>query len=303
MNSKLWLFAPLILLGAVWGATIPLTKIALETGHSAPVMIFWFQVMTALVAFLLFLPRRRRVKITRKRFALFLWIAGFGSLLPAVFSITAMHHLPAGVVAITIALVPIFIMPIAILTGQEIPNVVRLSGILLGASAIFLLIGPEAALPAGSSKYYVLIALVAPLCYAIEDNFIAHFGLDGLTTHETLLGASVCGIIALSVYFWMFGGFAPIWQGGLDRSDLAILAAGTLHAFAYGGYIWMIGRAGPVFAGLVAYLVTIFGVIWSLWLLGEIYTGYIWAALACMLGALALVHPKGDNTAHAQQTP
>ena len=55
---------------------------------------------------------------------------------------------------------------------------------------------------------------------------------------------------------------------------------------------WLVGRAGAVFGGQVAYLVTGFGVVWSMLLLGERYSGWVWAALALMLAGLALVQPR-----------
>jgi drug/metabolite transporter (DMT)-like permease len=60
----------------------------------------------------------------------------------------------------------------------------------------------------------------------------------------------------------------------------------------YSAYVWLVGRAGSVFAAQVSYLVTGFGVLWSMALLGERYSGYVWAALALMFAGLALVQPR-----------
>ena len=43
-------------------------------------------------------------------------------------------------------------------------------------------------------------------------------------------------------------------------AEWAMLAAGVLNALAYSGYVWLVGRAGSVFASQIAYLVTGFGV-------------------------------------------
>ena len=45
---------------------------------------------------------------------------------------------------------------------------------------------------------------------------------------------------------------------------------------------WSAG-AGSVFASQIAYLVTGFGVVWSMLLLGERYSAPVWAAFALML--------------------
>ena len=54
----------------------------------------------------------------------------------------------------------------------------------------------------------------------------------------------------------------------------------------------LVGRAGPVFAAQVAYLVTLFGIFWSVWLLDEAYSKYVWLALSCMLLGIFLVLPR-----------
>lgn len=48
---------------------------------------------------------------------------------------------------------------------------------------------------------------------------------------------------------------------------------------------------GAVFASQTAYLITGFGVIWSILILGERYSGWVWIALALMLVGLTLVRP------------
>ena len=292
MNPKTWLFLPLIVMGAAWGLTIPLLKISISTGYNAVGLIFWQILFAGSIAFILSLPKLRKIKLNKRRLILFGWVAAFGSLVPGMISITAVEHLPAGVMAITIAMVPIFIMPIAIATGHEIFQPTRALGVLMGALAIFLLIGPDTSLPDPTKAIFVLLALVSPFCYAIEDNFIAYFGLDEMTPLEAVLGSSVLGLILISSYIFFQGGFIPLWENGWDNADVAVVVAGMMHGVAYSGYIWMIGKAGPVFAGLVAYLVTIFGVVWSIILLGEAYSGYIWSAFLCMLIGMYLVRPR-----------
>jgi drug/metabolite transporter (DMT)-like permease len=74
--------------------------------------------------------------------------------------------------------------------------------------------------------------------------------------------------------------------------DLAILGSSVSHALAYAGYVWILGRAGAVFAAQVSYLVTAFGILWAWLLLGETYSGWVWAALALMFTGLFLVQPR-----------
>jgi drug/metabolite transporter (DMT)-like permease len=54
----------------------------------------------------------------------------------------------------------------------------------------------------------------------------------------------------------------------------------------------MIGSGGAVFASQVAYLVTGFGVLWSMILLGESYSIWIWSALIVIIAGLFLTQPR-----------
>ena len=74
--------------------------------------------------------------------------------------------------------------------------------------------------------------------------------------------------------------------------DLAVAASGLIHAVVYSGYVWIVGRAGAVFAAQVSYLVTGFGVVWAMALLGESYSGWVWLAMAMMFAGLFLVQPR-----------
>lgn len=74
--------------------------------------------------------------------------------------------------------------------------------------------------------------------------------------------------------------------------DWALIASSTLHALVYSGYVWLVGRAGATFAAQVSYLVTGSGILWAMALLGESYSGWVWAALGLMFIGLFLVQPR-----------
>ena len=75
-------------------------------------------------------------------------------------------------------------------------------------------------------------------------------------------------------------------------AELALIAAAALHAVVYATYVWLVGRAGSVFASQSAYIVTATGVGSSMLILGESYSTFIWLALAVMLLGIFLVQPR-----------
>ena len=89
----------------------------------------------------------------------------------------------------------------------------------------------------------VLLALIAPLSYGIEANFLAWRGSEGLHPFQLLLGASLVGI-ALTWPLAAATGQTVDLGRAWGPAEWAILASGVLNALAYSGYVWLVGRAG-----------------------------------------------------------
>ena len=70
------------------------------------------------------------------------------------------------------------------------------------------------------------------------------------------------------------------------------MLSSVVHAAVYTAYVWLVGRAGAVFAAQVSYLVTPFGVLWAMLILGEGLSGTVWLAMAMMFAGLFLVQPR-----------
>ncbi len=138
---------------------------------------------------------------------------------------------------------------------------------------------------------FIPLALVAPSFYAVGGNVVAKWGNWDLDPVEVLFGASVLGClitlpIALATGTWI----DP--RPPYGAPDAAILLSSVVHALVYSTYVWMLGRAGAVFSGQVGYMVTGFGVLWAMALLGERYSSLVWVAMGLMFLGLFLVQPR-----------
>lgn len=139
-------------MGATWGVTPVLIKVAVNAGHHPLGMIVWGNVISVVLSGIVTVARGRKLPISRAHLKLYVVVALLGAMIPHVLNFTAVAHLPAGIMSILIALVPMFSMPIALAMGFEKASVVRFVGALCGAVAIVLIVGPDAALPdAGKS--------------------------------------------------------------------------------------------------------------------------------------------------------
>lgn len=277
--------------GVIWGCTIPFIKIATESGHHPIGMIFWQLIISVIILVPIAVLRGSRLVLDVAHLRFFLFVALCGTIIPNAFSFFATFHLPAGVMALVIATVPIFSLLFAVILRLERLEIRRLTGVFCGVVAVSLLIIPDASLPDPSKWLFVLVALIAPLAYGFEGNYLALSNPPATGPIATLLGASLVGVLVCLPLVWILGAFInPL--DGIGRSEYALIASSSLHAIAYVGYIWLVSQAGPVFTSQIAYIVTPAGVILSAVFLGEDHSPWIWVSLAIMLIALSLVQPK-----------
>ena len=283
--------ALLVLLGAGWGLTQPLAKIAVSEGYRPLGLIFWQLAIGAVLMGGLALLRGKRLPMGRAQLRVYVVIAMIGTILPNSASYQAAVHLPAGVISILLSLVPMFAFPIALILANDRFSWPRLGGLVCGLIGVLLIVGPEASLPERAMVAFIPLALIAPFFYGLEGNVVARWGTAGLDPVQVLAGASLIGaFIALPLA--LFGGQwidpRPPW----GAPDAALVISATVHALVYAGYVWMVGQAGAVFAAQVSYLVTAFGVIWAKFLLDETYSAWIWLAMAAIFAGLFLVQPR-----------
>ncbi|WP_199178595.1 DMT family transporter [Acidimangrovimonas sediminis] len=285
-------YALLVLLGAGWGMTQPLSKIAVSTGYHPLGLLFWQLVVASLVLGALVAVTGRRLPRGRRQWAMCLLIALIGSVLPNTFSYLSIRHLPAGVTSIVLSMVPMLAFPVALFLGNDRFSAARLAGLALGLLGVALIALPRSSLPGSGQALWILVALVAPTFYAFEGNIVARWGTAGLDPVQLLFGASLVGLVFALPAALLSGEFIAPRPG---RAEAALVLLSAISALVYATYVWLIGRTGPVFAAQTSYLVTAFGVVWAMLMLGERYSGWVWTAFVVMLLGLALVRPRAEE--------
>ncbi len=296
------LTAFLLLLGCGWGLTQPLIKVTVTAGYQPFGLIFWQMLIGAVLLGILRWRQLGQLPFTLKTLGVWLMIATIGSLISNTTGYRAAFHLPSGIMSIVIATIPMMAFPIALALGNDHFSFRRMLGIALGLIGVGFIALPEASLPERAMIAFLPLALVAPFCYACEGNIVAKWGTAGLDPFQVLFGASVVGmLIALPLAIGSGQFFIP--QPPFILADVTMTLSAMIHVLVYSGYVWLIGRAGSVFAGQVSYIVTGSGVFWAMLLLGESYSLWIWAALMCMGAGLALVQPRLAQAHTVSDTP
>ena len=175
-RETLGLIGILAVLGAGWGSTQPLAKIAVSEGYQPLGLVFWQLVIGAVLLGAYTHLRGKTLPLGPAQIRLYVIIALIGTVLPNSASYAAAARLPAGLISILLSLVPMFAFPIALLMGVDRFTLPRLLGLLCGLAGVLLIVGPEASLPERAMVAFVPLALIAPAFYGLEGNVVAKWG-------------------------------------------------------------------------------------------------------------------------------
>jgi drug/metabolite transporter (DMT)-like permease len=285
-----WFFVlVLVTLGVGWGSTQSLGKIATATGHQPFGLIFWQMAIGALVLGAVSLFRGKGMVFTRPAMTFHVVVAIIGTLIPNATFYASVVHLPAGIMSILISTVPFLAFPMALALGLDRFSAGRLAGLALGLVGVALIAQPSG--ESGSvSGGWLLLAMVGPLFYAIEANYVAKGGTAGMDAVQAMFGVSVVGTVLAAPIALGTGQWVDPFP--LGQAELALIVSSAVHAVVYASYVWLASKAGSVFASQTSYLVTGSGVIWAMLLLGERFSPTVWVALVVMLAGVALVQPR-----------
>ncbi len=281
----------MFLIGGLWGFTIPLSKIAVSTGHQPFGLIFWQVVIAVIVLGGVQVYRGWRPQLSAGVLLFCCGVSFTGTLIPNSTSYLAQQHLPAGVMAIVIATVPMFSLALALTFRIEKASLIRFMGIVFGFAAMVLIVLPDTSLPDPEKAIYVLVALIAPVFYGIESIFVSMKQPKNIDAITILFMASLIGcFIALPAALLSDQWIDPFQPWG--NAEWALIVSSVIHAIVYCTFIWLISYAGPVFSDQAAYPVTLSGVLFSMVILGEVYSAWIWVSLGLVILGLVMVQPR-----------
>ena len=291
MTTRYGYLAMLVAMGLGWGSTQPLGKIAVSSGHRQFGLIFWQLVVGVVLLGAILILRRRRIPLTKATVAFAVLIVMIGTIIPNSAFYYSVAHLPSGIMSILISTVPLMAFPVALMLRMDRFSMGRLVGLGCGLLGVALIALPSASLPDAGMVAYLPIAMIGPLFYAFEGNYVARFGTAGMDAVQAMCLASIVGVVIMLPVAIGSGQWIDLTQPW-GMPEVALIAGSVVHNLCYCAYVWLAARAGAVFAAQTSYIVTGTGVIWAMLILGERFSGWVWAALCVMLLGLFLVQPR-----------
>lgn len=281
----------LVISGIVFGSSFSLVKLAAGSGRSPLGLAFWYAFVSAALISIPVLARGHWTWL-RGRVVLFclLWSL-VSTTAPCVLFFSAARVLPAGILALAIAFVPIATFAGAIMLKRDRASFRRCSGLGLGAVAALLVVVPKASLPDLEDAVWVLLPFGAVLCYAAEHLYYAIEAPDDAPVDGLLFVMFTCAALTLAPVLLLSSTFfLPSWPPASEEYALFGMAAVTV--LDYFLFALLIAKAGPVFTSQAAYFVTLAGVGWGMLLFAESHSVQVWLALVLALVGVFLVQPR-----------
>jgi drug/metabolite transporter (DMT)-like permease len=277
-------------MGVLWGLSLSLAKIGVQAGGHPIGMGLW-QVCTSASMLLVFLLVRRRIPVIRPDILRFgLVCGGCGVAFPSIALFWCALYLPAGIVAIAFASLPLFTYLMSVLLGIEKGQTRRLLGVVIGLSAMMLMILPEGSLPGPDLTGWVILALIASVGMSVENTYAGGYRPPDVGSLELSFIRQATAALILFPLAWYFDSMMPLFEVW-GTAQWATTSTGLLSGVAFTLLLYVINTAGPIFASQTAYIITLAGVGWGMILFGETHSAYIWLALALTLIGITLVKP------------
>lgn len=281
----------LLLLGACWGLIPSLSRIIMLDGLNPLGVAFWTLGLSASIMLTISILTGRLPETGWPAIRRYLVLGLVGGVLPQLCLFWVASQVPAMIIAIVLAAESFLVFIMAAVLGLEAPNLKRFIGLSFGLICVVLIMVPGSDSSGVSSWFWLAATLVVPACYAIEDILVAALPEKGTDVLGTTTGIVVAAALLLMPVTLLSGTFIHPSEAA-STYGLSFLMIASLSAFSNVLLIFTIRTTGAVFASQAGYAMTAGGILWSIILLNESMSVWIWAALACLVSGLVLVMPK-----------
>ncbi len=291
----------LLILGACWGLIPSLSRIIMVDGLHPLGVAFWTLGLSAVLMIITSALTGHYPGTSRPQLRRYLILGLVGGVLPQLFLFWAATSVPAMIIAIIVAAKSFMVFLLAASMGLEAPSLKRFIGLSLGLGCVVLIMVPGSKSTGIANWIWILITLAVPLCYAVEDIVVAALPNDDVDILGAATGITIAAALILMPVTLATGSFISP-ADAIAGYGWAFLLIAALSAFTTVLLIYTIRTTGAVFASQAGYSMTAGGILWSVLLLNEQMTLWVWAALACLISGLALVMPKqGDHPEDASR--
>jgi len=275
----------ILALGLIWGGTFMVVSIALR-GYGPLTVACARTTLGAIALLTLMRVMKRPLPVFDARMLKYLGVIGIlNTAVPFALLSWGQQYVPSAFAGISMAALPLFVLPLAhIFTDEKLSNR-SLLGVSLGFTGAVVLIGPSVLkIGTGMAPLGQIACIMATISYAISSIMTRRCPpIDSITMAALLL---LVGAMALIPAMLIFEGVPHV----ADRTaTVAIIFLGFVPtAFAALLRVITIRSAGAVFMTLVNYQVPVWSMIFGTFVLSEVLPIRFFAALALIMIGLMI---------------
>ena len=261
MDAKQLKWAYLLVLSLIWGSSFILIKRGL-VGLTA-VQVGSFRIIFAAI-FLLVIGFKSLGKISRRQWKFVAITSFFGTFTPAFLFAIAETEVDSSIVAILNSLTPLNTLVLGIIAFGIQFQKRQVIGVFVGLVGCLLLVLSGAAAHPGQNYYYVVLVVIATLCYAINVNLIKKY-LSDLNSLSITTGNFAVLLVPALIILSTTDISQTIHIDITQHSIFFVMILGVLGTgIANVLFFKLIQMSSPVFATSVTYLIPIVAFFWGL---------------------------------------
>lgn len=297
--AKRNLTVPILLLlggGTVYGSFFSAIRIASDAGVPPMALAFW-QAFFGGVGLLIFSAVIRQLPGTSfPHLRQYTVTALIGFSIPLVALTVVSVKLPPGILTLVVTLTPALTYIFAYFARLDRLNPWGIGGVVFGLAGVLLIVLPSGSLGAGFSPAWLLLGLIAPLGYAINNIAVVILRPAETTSLHLSTGVLLAAtVILLPVMLVVDGAF--VFSGLEAKAVWSTAWAGFTNVIIFLSLFEIIRRAGPVFFAQFNYVVVVAGIVWAFLIFSDSFSGWVWAAIAVMAAGLVLANAGTNKSA------
>ena len=274
-------------LSVVWGFSFFFIKKGLEAFE--PMEVAAFRMSIAFLALLPFIVYHfKRIRIPKHKWKFIPLLGLFGNLIPAVMFCTSETKIDSGIVGIMNATTPLFVLFLGAMFFGVALTKNKIIGVLVGfTGTVIIVLSKMDGISKGNINVFILMPLVATVCYGINANLFKRFFQDEDPLIIALLQYSAVALVTIPYLF--FSGAITKVQAEPARSWNSIqylILLGVLGTgFAQVGFNILTQRTSALFATMTTFVIPVVSILIGFYI-GEKITAVHIAGLATILAGV-----------------
>ena len=185
-------------LGVIYGALFPVNKMSAEAGIPYIGYVFWFSLIATIGLAIPAALRGELPRLTASHLRVYAVLGGLGVAIPVPLLTFVAPKLPVGIITLLLILVPMLTYLLSYLARIERFRLSGVVGVLFGLGGMLLILIPEVSLPSRDMVGWVLLGLVAPVCFAATNTLAVYLRPPASPALTMATGMSACATVMLA---------------------------------------------------------------------------------------------------------